>query len=317
MLPDEGEFDIGNDTADLEFEEDQGTDSLDDEGDALGDEDGLLDEQLGDDEGDLASGEEDPLKDDETDAAQDLEGGDDVLVTLGDGEQVALGELKDGYFRQKDYTHKTGEVAEERKALVATRETYAQEAQSLQTAYQNLQQYLEGLIPPEPDIGLAQSDPATYQYQLALRNNTIAELTKVQEAGQQVQDQRQTAYEGDLDRYRAAEDAKLVKALPILSAPGRRAAFDAANKKTGLEFGFSQEEIAKTLDHRILHLVHYARLGKIAEKNRKNAGRRVAGKPNTGKRPNNAAAGPSKSKKGFKRLAETGSIDDAVSLLMD
>jgi len=317
MLPDEGEFDIGNDMADLDFEEDQGIDTPDGDGEAIGGEDGLSDEQLGDGEGEATSGEGEQPGDDETDAHQEFEDGDDVVVRLGDGEEVALGELKNGYFRQKDYTHKTEEVAEERKALAATREDYAKNAQSLQTAYSNLSQFLEGLIPPEPDIALAQSDPATYQYQTALRNNAIAELQKVSAAGQEVNNGVQNTYQQDLDRYKADEETKLVKAMPILKQPGRRAAFDAANEKTGLEFGFSKEEIEKTSDHRILRLVHYARMGMTAEQNRKNAGRRVAGKPNAGNRPNTAAAKPSGNGSAMKRLAKSGSLEDAMAVDFD
>ncbi len=313
-----GKLDIDNDTATSASDEDQGFDTLEDAIGALGDDEELTDEQTGPEDGDLTSNDEKPSgEDDETDDGADFEDGDDVVVTLGDGEQVHLGELKKGYFRNKDYTHKTEALAQERKAADATREKYGQNAQSLQTAYQNLTHFLEGLIPPEPDLGVAQSDPATYQYQVALRNNAIAELQEVYAAGEQANATIQGASEEEIAHFRSAEYAKLFEAMPMLKDPGRKAAFDAANKKTALEFGFSETEIGSTADHRILKLVHYARIGKIAEQNRKNASRRIAEKPRKGTRSNPVAGKPAKNREAMKRLAKTGSFEDALAVDFD
>ena len=313
-----GELDIDNDTADFASGEDQGFDTLDEAIDALDDDEGLTEEQTDLEDGDSTSEDgETPEDTDETDADEDLEEGDDVLVTLGDGEQVNLGELKKGYFRDKDYRHKTEALAQERKSVEALRESYSQNAEVLQTAYQNLTQLLEGLVPAEPDLELAQSDPATYQYQQALRNNAIAELQKVYAGRQEATSAIQGASEEEIARYRSEEDAKLVAALPMLKDPGRKAAFDAANNKTALEFGFSEQEISSTADHRILQLVHYARIGKIAEQNRKNAGRRVAEKPRKGGRPNPVAGKPPKNREAMSRLAKTGSFEAAMAVDFD
>ena len=227
-----GELDIDNDTADFASGEDQGFDTLEDAISALDDDEGLTEEQTDLEDGDLTSEDGETSEDgDETDADEDLEEGDDVLVALGDGEQVNLGELKKGYFRSKDYTHKTEALAQERKSVEALRESYSQNADVLQTAYHNLTQFLEGLIPAEPDLALAQSDPATYQYQQALRSNAIAELQKVYAGRQEAEGAIQGASEKEIARHRSEEDAKLVAALPMLKDPGRKAAFEASVKK--------------------------------------------------------------------------------------
>lgn len=313
-----GELDIDNDTADFASGEDQGFDTLEDAISALDDDEGLTEEQTDLEDGDLTSEDGETSEDgDETDADEDLEEGDDVLVALGDGEQVNLGELKKGYFRSKDYTHKTEALAQERKSVEALRESYSQNADVLQTAYHNLTQFLEGLIPAEPDLALAQSDPATYQYQQALRSNAIAELQKVYAGRQEAEGAIQGASEKEIARHRSEEDAKLVAALPMLKDPGRKAAFEASVKKTALEFGFSEQEIGSTADHRILQLVHYARIGKIAEQNRKNAGRRIAEKPRKGGRPNPVSRKPTKNREAMKRLAKTGSFEAAMAVDFD
>ena len=112
--------------------------------------------------------------DQDDDAEPDAE--DDVLVKLDSGDEVPLSELKSGYLKDKDYRHKTTELAEERKQLAATQQTFAQRSQFVETTLSNLTTYLENLVPPEPPISLAQSDPGAYQYQKALRDNAIAEL---------------------------------------------------------------------------------------------------------------------------------------------
>jgi pyruvate/2-oxoglutarate dehydrogenase complex dihydrolipoamide acyltransferase (E2) component len=313
-----GDVDIDKDTADFASDEDQGFDTLDEAIGALGDDEGLTDEQTDPEDGDLPSQTREPSgEDDETDDGADFDDGDGVLVMLGDGEQVPLGELKKGYFRNKDYTHKTESLAQERKAVEAMRDDYGQNAQSLQIAYQNLTHFLEGLIPSEPDLGLAQSDPATYQYQMALRNNAIAELRRVHAAGEQANATIQGASDDEIARFRSSEAAKLLEALPMLKDPGRKAAFEASVKKTALEFGFSEQEISSTADHRILQLVHYARIGKIAEQNRKNARRRITEKPRKGGRSTPVSDKPTKNREAMRRLAKTGSFEAAMAVDFD
>ncbi|MBO6511646.1 MAG: hypothetical protein JJ979_24715 [Roseibium sp.] len=319
---------FGGDTALTVSDEDHTVDTLDDTVDALAnDEELLTDEHPGSDEGDAELDDEfseDEQSDEgqsdddaETEADQDLAGSDEVLVNLGDGEQVSLGELKKGFLRNKDYTHKTEALSQERTEVDTMRSNVQESRQLLQQAYQNLTDYLVGLVPPEPDLALAQTNPGDYQYQLALRNNAIAELRKVMDVQQQVDAGAQKSAEDDFKRYQTSEEAALVKAMPVLRDPGRRAAFDKANHKTATEFGFTEQEITSTADHRILQLVHYARIGKIAEANRRNAGRRVSEKATKGTARTVPAAGsrPSKQSKALRAYRKNGSLAAAEALV--
>lgn len=311
----ENEQSTDNDTAEVESSEDQ-FDTLEDAMDALGD-DELDDEQTDLEDGDSeADDEESSEADDETEADDDFEDGDDVHINL-DGEEVTLGELKKGYFRQKDYTHKTEKLAQESKSVNELRDNYAQHSQKLQRMYQNLTNRLEGLIPAEPDIALAQTDPGEYQYQLAIRNQSIAEMQEIFAESGDTDASIQAVNQEEIARITSAEEAKLLEAMPMLKDPGRKAAFDEAVKKTAQEFGFSDDEISTTVDSRVLQVLHYAKIGKIAEQNRKNASRRVAEKPNKGKRPAPSAGKPSKNRQAMKRLNKSGDIEDAMSVDFD
>lgn len=297
-----------NDVAD-DFE-DQEFDNFDDAAGTLEDDDSLEDGQPEDDLEETEDGN-DPDDEVEPDAE------DDVLVKLDSGDEVPLSELKSGYLKDKDYRHKTTELAEERKQLAETQQSFAQRSNFVETTLTNLTTYLENLVPPEPPISLAQSDPGAYQYQKALRENAISELAQLV----QMQDGLGQAHQGfsqeDVVRLKGEEDAKLLKAMPHLSDPAKRAVFDTAIKETAIEFGFTEDEVAGAVDHRILQLVHYARLGKRAVTNRNNAKRRVE-TPKKGKaRPAKVTAKSSGNRKAKERLSKSGSLEDAMGIDFD
>ena len=236
---------------------------------------------------------------------------DSVLVALGGDEKVTLKELKAGYFRQKDYTQKTTEVAQERKAVEATKAALAERNAVLETALQNLGGYLQGLIPPEPPLQLAQTDPGRYQYQRALRESAIAEFGQLVSIRGQVDAHNQTVSEAEFREYRDREQAALVKAMPALADPVKRVAFDQSINATAKAFGFTDEEIDSTLDHRMLRVVHFARLGRKAEENRNNAKKRIE-TPRMGKATPAVAPVNVANKKAMHALTKSGNWKDAL-----
>ncbi|WP_420013328.1 hypothetical protein [Tateyamaria sp.] len=297
-----------NDVAD-DFE-DQEFDNFDDAADTLEDDDSLEDGQPEDDLEDTENGD-----DQDDDAEPDAE--DNVLVKLDSGDEVPLSELKSGYLKDKDYRHKTTELADERKQLVEVQQSFTERSKFVETTLTNLTTYLENLVPPEPPISLAQSDPGSYQYQKALRENAISELAQLVQMQDGLGQAQQGFSQEDITRLKGDEDAKLLKAMPHLSDPTKRAAFDTAIKETAIEFGFTEDEVAGAADHRILQLVHYARLGKRAVTNRNNAKRRVEAPKKGRARPAQVSSKSSGNRKAKERLSKSGSIDDAMGIDFD
>ena len=306
----DSDLDVVDDTFEDFAEQDQDFDTLDGETDEIVSDENDNDEHL-----------EDPSEDDAPEGEEaegdDPDSDDQVRVTLDDGTETTLAELKRGYFREADYTHKTTELAEERKQLAEMRQSFDQRSNYVETTLNNLTSFLGQLVPDEPPISLAQSDPAAYQYQKALRDNAISELNQVV----QMQDGHGQALQGfsqeDVARLKGEEDAKLLKAMPHLSDPAKRAAFDNTIKETAIEFGFTEDEVAGVADHRVLQLVHYARLGKRAVTNRNNAKRRVEA-PKKGKaRPAKVTAKGASNRKAKERLSKSGSLEDAMSIDFD
>lgn len=245
---------------------------------------------------------------------EDLETGEGQTVEI-EGEQLPVSEVANGYLRQQDYTRKTEQLAEERNTVQSEKESYQKAAQTIQTAYQNLKEFVDS-IAVDPPADLARTDPAEYLQQKAVADAARKEIEAVLTKGRAVEESVQQVSESDKKRFIEAEELKLVRTLPGLKDPGKKAVFDKNVKDTALEFGFTADEVEATADSRIRLLVHYARLGKKAVSNQKNAARRVATKPQKGK-TTRAAKGVGKNRKAMERLSKTGSFKDAMSIDFD
>lgn len=265
---------------------------------------------------DDGTADEEPTDDAESDEDEESDSDDGVEVLLATGEKVALNELKAGYLRSKDYTHKTTEVAAERKAIESTKSQLAQQLTVIQTASQNLSGYLQSLIPPEPPLELARQNPGEYQYQLAVRQNAINELGQLVNISGAVEQQQDALSAEELREYKGRENAALVQAMPALTDPAKRAEFDRNVKQSALSFGFTEDEINSTSDHRILQLVHFAQIGKRAVENRKQAAIRAEtpklAKATTAKTPVNVG-----NRKAMHALSKSGSLKDALNVDFD
>lgn len=123
----------------------------------------------------------------------------------GEEKEVPLSELKNGYQRQADYTHKTQELSQERQQVEAEKQKYEQYISSIpvlaNVAYQNAQQAQEQLYSPEM-IQLAQTNPAEYVAQKANLERTIMENNQsLQAMGQH--------YEAYQNETQAAEQQRI------------------------------------------------------------------------------------------------------------
>ena len=288
-FPEEGDdFDVADDNSDF------------DNGEAL------EADNLGDDEAELA--DDDQAEEEGNEPESDAE----VMVRLSDGTEVKLSELEGGLYRQADYTKKTTELARQREEVEQTRVQYTERSQSLESTFQKLTGFIEGLIPPEPPLHLAQQNPNAFIQQQAMRQQAIAEFQNLLSVQSEAAGQMQAFSAEDVERARQAEDQQLVKAMPELKDPARRAKFDADNRAFALKFGFSEDQIANTADHRLLRVMHLASIGEKALTNRANAARRVE-QPRKGA-PAMAAAPVNNSQKAMKRLSQTGSLADALKI---
>jgi len=298
-LEEETNSTVADDTDDFDYDYD---DSEDRDGDNLGDDETQAEDAIADDdeaaepEGDEPEGEQ---------AA-------DPVIRLSDGTELPLSELEKSVMRDADYRKKTAEVAREREAAQTLRSEFEARARTVDATVQKLAAFLESAIPPEPPLALARQNPGEYQYQQAQRQMVIAELSGLVALRDEVNQEAEQARAAEMQRYRAENEAKLVKLMPELKDEARRAKFNEDVRKAALEFGFSEDEVANAVDARVLRMVHFARKGMIAEQNRKNATRRMEA-PKRGT-PAPAVTQPNGNRSAMARLAKTGSLKDALKV---
>jgi hypothetical protein len=311
---------VESNTADDAVEETQGFDNLDDALDALEDDTEEREQPATEDDADEETAETDEEEAEETEAgADEVDSGDETVYQLPDGEEITLSEIADlkaNGLRAQDYTHKTTELAEGRKALETDREAVSERANSINQLSQNLGKYLETIIPAEPSLQLAQTDPAAYQYEKAIREQAIAELTNFQGMQAQAGEQVSGISQENIDRFKQTQNDLLIKEMPALADPVKRKAFDDANRETALKLGFEEAEIQQTSDNRILRAIHYANIGLRAEHNAKNAKRRVQ-TPMKKSAPRGKPVASSKNAQAMRSLSKSGSINDAMNIDFD
>lgn len=185
---------------------------------------------------------------------------DDPMYTITvDGEEyeVNLSELRNGYQRQSDYTRKTSQLAEERRALQAKTAEVEQLRNQLEAA---MAKYAQGDGEPEPDWEKLSEDPWEYSKARVAWDKKQAERGEARRRLEAVQQQRTQAKV-------AEEMGKLVNAFPEWQTNG---AFDRAKMEAGREdlrktaraYGFSDEEFFSAIDHRAFLLLRDAAVGR-------------------------------------------------------
>lgn len=261
----------------------------------------------------------DDAGDDETEAEEageedtsTPEPGDDVSVTV-NGEKLTLNELKRGYLREGDYTRKTQGLSQKEKTLEAL-------ATSVTNSVNAIAEHLTKTLPPAPDPQLAVTNPGEYVRKKALHDQAMAGIAEVLNLAQASKTATNTLTEQQHTDLIEAETAKLHEAFPqTKTKEGHKKFFDAASE-AARELGYSEEEIASAVDHRLFKLAHYARLGMQAEAARAKAKQKVANAPPVApnKRPQGAnAAERQRNQQAMKKLRQSGSLEDALSIDFD
>lgn len=301
--------DIAGDIDYYDPEEDQETDNLEGEQEAPSD-----DDEQPDEESETATDEQD---NDEEAEDEEAEGeSDDPEIDLGD-EKIPLSQLKEERMRQQDYSRKTAEVAREREAVQEARQQYSQASQTVNSLLQETVQFLQGVIPEEPPLSLAQSDPAQYQYQKELRARAQQEVQQLVEKSQKAQDTSKQTQTFDQRQQLQRHVEGIERRFPHLKGNQEKlVGFVKETREKAKDFGFTDQEMANATDDRLIAMAHYAALGKKSEENRNNAKRRMQ-QPKKGNARPAQGKGNTGNRKAMQRLEQTGSLRDALNIDFD
>jgi hypothetical protein len=236
---------------------------------------------------------------------------DDVVVALPDGSKVELAELKKGYLRQADYSRKTAELTNTRKAV-------SEQAERISRITETLVDSLAQRLPPKPDLALAAQDINAYTLQLAYHNEGLAEVERIIRLADEPKTVRESMTSEERATFLQEQRRMLSEALPITNDAKGWEKFQTDVRSVGRKVGLTDAEMEKIDDHRMLVLGYWAAKGMEAEQASRVAKQKVVSKPPVATQPRRQAAPPKSQDyvKHIRRASETGSVDDVLAAYM-
>ena len=273
-------------------------------------------EASGDDIEDAEYVEDDQIDDDDlVEAAEDTN-----LIPVkinGKEERWTLDQLKQSAAGQGYINQKMQENAALEKHYKEQAQALAQQQQQVLAMYQQAQQ--GGLqAPTPPSKELFDQDPIgymeaklTYDEAKAAHDQQLYQLQGMQQQQAQQQQAARQAY--------LAEQAEVLKQyIPEIADPKKGEMLKTEIMDTGIHYGFTPEEMAGVSDARYVRALNDARKYRqlVANKQKSQSkadGVRPVVKAGAKKRPDGQAA---TRKKAHQRLQKTGSIEDALSLML-
>lgn len=169
--------------------------------------------------------------------------------------EVPLDELLKGYSRTADYTKKTQELAETRKAVEAERQRI-QEANQLRDVYAERLQVIEQMLTQgqsaEDLSALKETDPIGYAVKVAEMSEREKQVAAVRAERQRIE-QQQKAEQGErLKAHLAVEAEKLAAAIPELADKAKGEAIRAEIRNYAKGLGYTDQDLSMVYDHRVV-----------------------------------------------------------------
>jgi hypothetical protein len=246
--------------------------------------------------------------------------GDDAKVRLADGRTVTVGELRSGSMMQADYTRKTQELAEQRRSVEARQAEFEQHAQAIHAQRELAMLVLQQNVPPAPDPALLREDPVGFMEAKTAREAWEQQMSGLLQA-HQAEQQRISQQSVEQTRARIAEEAeKLFSVIPELRDEGKRNRWSADLRDTARHYGFTDDDLASVMDHRVLRLATDAMRYRRIEANRAKSAEKAQGKPpaqpiGTGPRQS-PQANAARAKDELRReVRRTGRLDDGAKAI--
>lgn len=272
------------------------------------------DDQITDESGEQETPDEvaDSDESDEVESAAD-EGSDDSEEIEFEGKAYKVPkELKGALLRQSDYTQKTQEVAEQRRAV-------EERAQALQMQERLMSQTLEQRVELHSlQKQIAQFEQIDWQ---SLADTDPVQATKLNIQYQQLQRQAGMKYQ-ELQQAQAQNDQltanqrqqMLVQAqsdlkarIPEFNDPKTAEAVSQKIKTTAREYGISPQELDAIIDPRYVHVLHDAMKWRSLQAEKPKAMQKVAEAPRAIKPQSKQPQRPDNTR--LDRLKKTGSVE--------
>jgi len=257
----------------------------------------------------------------EEEAPQQTDPLDQIVTVKVDGkeQEVTLREALNGYSRTADYSRKTMELAEQRKAMAAEFQAVQEERQQYAQLLTALSQQLQAQQPQEPNWEkLYNEDPLEYVRQKDLYRERQEKLVAAQIEMQRVTQVQEQEAKRALADYVNAEKAKLFEVIPQWKNEEVYLAERGKLREYGNQLGFSDEELSQAYDHRAVTALYKAMKYDQMMANKPKPAAAQPGAPKAAPAGGQTNVVPKRSAtevtRAKQRLAKTGRVQDAASI---
>lgn len=250
----------------------------------------------------------------------------DAKVRLDDGTVISVGDLARNNLYQRDYTRKTEELKAERTSLQSDRSQVGEIAQALAAQREFLMSVAQQVLPQPPDRAMLDPnspkfDPVGHAQAKEEYEEKTRLLTQVYYQQQSEDGRKQEETKAQKAERRRLEAERMVEAIPEFRDQAKYQQFcDDANDLMVSEYGFTNDELGKVIDHRYIKVIRdVVRLHKALRKAPK-VQADMQGKPKLlkgGARQDPKARNSREAVQRTEKLRKTGDFDAGVAALMD
>ena len=268
-------------------------------------------------EEELEAAEEDEPQEDQVEEEESEQPQLYTIKVDGEDTEVTLEELQNGYSRQRDYTRKTQELAQQRKAIEAQQQEVSQKDAIYSQLLPKMEATLKGELENEPDWNaLYEADPIAYVREKDIWNEKKQKLQAVQAESQRLQQESAMAQQQKLQQFLQYGNQQLLEQIPEWQDNEVASKEKMAIRDYGVNvLGYTPQEMDSVYDYRVLlglrnaWLQHKTQQATKVKPTEKKAAARTA-RPGTSNVPKSTTP----VKKARQKLAKTGKVQDAAKL---
>jgi len=254
----------------------------------------------------------------EDDESEDPVGELHTVKVDGEDKQVTLDELKRGYSGQQYVQKGMQQAAEVKKEAENVYYALMQERQNLANLVQQVQSGQNLTPPTEPDSAMFDADPIGYMEAKIQYDNQMKQYQQNIGQVQAVMQQQSEAEQVARAEYAKQEAQRLVQVIPELADAGKAGKFKENLVRTATDvYGYTPEEIAGISSHRDFLVLRDAMKYREMMSGKKDVQSKVQkAKPAMKPGAKRVSTKSDAARKQKDRLKKSGSIDDALALIM-
>lgn len=236
------------------------------------------------------------------------------------GQELELSEDELVNYAQQgaDYTKKTQQLAEQRKALEAEQASVMQ-AKQLRDAYADRLQMIEQMLSAQDSTedldSLKEADPIGYAVKVAEMQQKEKQMQAVKAERERIAQEQQAEYRQNMQQYLATQAQELAKVIPDYADPEKGETLRGDLRKFAKSVGFSDEDLSNVVDHRQVLTLYKAMQYDKLQQAKPQVTKRVSEAPKTLKSGSGVkTTDHDRMKRSKQQLRTTGKVRDAANI---